>query len=235
MTSDGWFQRRRSGHVRPWISRVRAAGCDPRLPTSAAEAPSGRGQRDGASGTGPRGTEPAGRGLRDGASGAVCADGRGWPGQSAASTSGCLQAPSPAQVTGRQRDNARIWKWAGYRRPADGTDQRLSAPDPRQATGSEGSAHRGDSRSLPVVPPGQNTTRPTFGPSRVIRIQNKPRQFSKPACTIAARSAVLVLSVRVSRGERTSSVARPSKDRPYFAPATPGSRKIASCSGISRS
>lgn len=60
-------------------------------------------------------------------------------------------------------------------------------------------------------------------------------QLRMPACRIASRIAAFVPSVRPTSGIRTSSEQRPSSDRPYFAPASPGSRKIASWSGISLS
>ncbi len=59
--------------------------------------------------------------------------------------------------------------------------------------------------------------------------------YSRPACAMAASIAALVLSSRPVSGRRTSSLHRPSFDRPYFAPTRPGSMKIASCSGISLS
>lgn len=60
-------------------------------------------------------------------------------------------------------------------------------------------------------------------------------QFRIPAWRIAASIASAVFSVTPRSGSRTSVEQRPSRDRPYFAPASPGSRKIAVCSGISRS
>lgn len=60
-------------------------------------------------------------------------------------------------------------------------------------------------------------------------------QLNSPAWTIAARIAAFVSSISGVRGRRTSGLAMPNKDKPYFAPTRPGSMKIASCNGISRS
>ncbi len=60
-------------------------------------------------------------------------------------------------------------------------------------------------------------------PSR--RFVRSARQFSNPAWRMAASIRAFVPSVSPTSGRRTSSEQRPSRDRPYFAPARPGSRR----------